>query len=369
MARETFTNTFENGMSSDADKVFQPQGTYPYMKNCSLVSQDGKNYVIKDCLGNTFLLTINEPQDVTWTVLAQTMGDLPTPIAFISFPDKLIVLSTNANTGTGYGEIGMIKYLPYGEGIRAQEIAGERNPGYIPLYHHQNLNFSQLYKADGFSFIENELTERIYWTDNFNPPRAFNTSNPIFTTYIPSGSLVVGQQYMVLQGVIKQPSGAGTNYGAGLAAGNVFTAATNSTFDDLTTPNRPALVIEYYPYTLLDFNPERLLGEITFDEFGTGNLYCGSKVYYYRLSAAEGVVTSWSYGSAPIAVGALNETTDLTSPTVGYHDYVGGGTSTVLLNSGLSVLLNINSIDTNFDFIEVACAEYDQSELDRKSVV
>ena len=67
-------------------------------------------------------MTINEPQDVTWTTSNRVMGNLPTPIAFISFPDKLIVLSTN-NTGSGgYGEIGMIKYLPYGEGIRAEAI-------------------------------------------------------------------------------------------------------------------------------------------------------------------------------------------------------------------------------------------------------
>ena len=37
MARETFTNTFENGMSSDADKVFQPQGTYLRMERTMLL--------------------------------------------------------------------------------------------------------------------------------------------------------------------------------------------------------------------------------------------------------------------------------------------------------------------------------------------
>jgi len=358
----TTENTFENGMNSDFDPIFQPKGTYPYMVNCNLVSQDGRNYTIKDCLGNTFLLTINEPYD---PITFPSFGPLPTPIAFISFPDKLIVLSTNDITTTGgYGEIGMIKYLPYGEGIRAEAIAAERNAGYIPLYHHADLDFSQLYKADGFSFIENELTQRIYWTDNFNPPRAFNTSNPIFTTYKATGSLVVGQQYMVLQGAITHNA---QNYGPGLLNGNIFTAV-NANFTDLTSPDRPPMVVEYFPVELLDFNPERALGEMTFDEFGSGSLYCGSKVYYYRLSAAEGIVTSWSYGTAPIPVGTLNELLDRTSPTVAYHDWVGGGTSTALLDSGLSVILNINSIDTNFDFIEVACAEFDQSEFTPRQI-
>jgi len=360
----SFENTFENGMNSDNDPTLQPKGTYPYMINCSLVSQDGRNYTIKDCLGNTFLVAINEPYDLVYTAT----GDLPMPILFVSFPDKLIVFSTNNNSTGGYGEIGLIKYLPYGEGIRAEEIAGERNPGYIPLYSHTDLNFTQLHKADGFSFIENELTQRIYWTDNYNSPRVFNTSNPIFTTYIASGSLsaTAGVQYMVLQGAIEYPVGGGVGayYGLGLPNGNIITTAGgNVTYTDLTTPNRPALVIEYFPVELLDFTPERVLGEISLNQFGTGSVYCGSKVYYYRLSAAEGIVTSWSYGTAPIPVGTLNNSDDLTDPNVAYHDWVGGGTSTVLLDSGLSVILDVIGIDTNFDYIEIACAEFDQSEF------
>lgn len=353
--RGAHENTFENGMTSDYDVVLQPDGTYPYMKNCSLVSQDGRNFTVKDCLGNTFLLTINEPYD---TVYTQT-GPIPRILAMTSFPSKLVVLSTNDNSTGGYGEIGVVNYLPYGEGIRAEAIAAERNPGYIPLYHHQSLNFNYLHRIKGISFIENELTQRIYWTDNYNSPRVFNTSNPIFTTHIATGSLVVGREYMVLQGAITHNA---ANYGPGLVNGNVFTAA-NTNFTDLTAPNRPAMVIEYYPYELLDFIPEQVFGTIKFDEFSTGSVKCGSKVYYYRLTAAEGIVTSWSSGTAPIPVGTSNESSDLTSPTVAYHDWVGGGSSTVTLNSGLSVLLTISGIDTNYDFIEVACAEFDQSEF------
>ena len=358
--KEVFTNTFQNGLSSDYNIVYQPDGTYRYMKNCQLISQDGNNYVIKDCIGNTVTFTINEPYNSVYTI----PGTLPTPIGFISFPDKLIVLSTNnAGEPGGYGEIGILKYLPYGEGIKAQAISSETNPGYIPLYHHASLNFSQLHRTKGFAFIENELIERIYWTDFYNEPRVFNVSNPIFTTYFATGTLSVGQEYMVTQGAVQHPiGGANPIYGPGLAAGNVFTASSTG-FTDLTAPNRPAMVIEYYPYQLLDFTPSRAMGNITFSEYGSGNLYCGAKVYYYRLSNSEGVVTSWSYGSSPILVGTLNSTSALTSPTVAYHDFVGGGTSTVLLNSTLSVLLTVEGVDDSFDYIEVACAEFDESEL------
>ncbi len=59
-------NTFSKGMTSDMNILYQPDGTYRYMKNCSLISQDGNNFVIKDCLGNSLMFEINIPYiDVT----------------------------------------------------------------------------------------------------------------------------------------------------------------------------------------------------------------------------------------------------------------------------------------------------------------
>jgi len=363
--KEVFTNTFQNGLSSDYNIVYQPDGTYRYMKNCQLISQDGNNYVIKDCIGNTVTFTINEPYDAVYT----TKGILPTPIGFISFPDKLIVLSTNSSSEPGgYGEIGILKYLPYGEGIKAESVVGETNAGYVPLYHHIDLNFSQLHRTKGFSFIENELIERIYWTDFYNEPRVFNVSDPIFTNYFSSGSLSIGEEYMVLEGAIQHPVGGGNPiYGPGLTAGNIFTAVA-TTYTNITGTAPTPKVIAYSPVSLLDFTPSRALGNIIFKEYGSGSLYCGSKVYFYRLGSSEGVVTTWSYGSSPVPVGALNNSDALTAPNVPYHDFVGGGTSTVLLNSNLSVVVNIENVDRDFDYIEVACAEYDQSELSPRQI-
>ena len=71
--RETFINTFQNGLSSDYNVVYQPDGTYRYMKNCSLISQDGNNFVIKDCLGNLLTFTINS---------GRTTGDYGMTIGF-----------------------------------------------------------------------------------------------------------------------------------------------------------------------------------------------------------------------------------------------------------------------------------------------
>ena len=43
-----------------------------------------------------------------------------------------------------------------------------------------------------------------------------------------------------------------------------------------------------------------------------------------------------------------------------YKDFVGNGSTTTLENSGKSVKIKISEIDTNFDTIELCCAEYDQ---------
>lgn len=349
---ESFLNTFQKGLNSDYNVVVQPDGTYRYLRNCQLISQDGTDYTIKDCMGNTLVFAINRPYNGTFNDL----GLLPTPICFISFPNRLIVLSTNNESEDGgYGEIGEIKYLPYGEGIQPKSVAGEYNAGYVPLYHSIDLKFTKIHRAEGFAYEENELIGRIYWTDNFNEPRVFNVSDPIFTTYIASGSLAVGQQYMVLEGAITHNA---VNYGPGLTAGNVFTAA-NTNYTNLTGTAPTPKVIEYYPYQLLNFLPPRTMGTISFVEYGNGSLYCGNKMYFYRLGKNGVPSTSWSYGSSLIHTGLQNETEDLSS--VAYQYFVGGGTSTTLLNSGKSIFVKIDNLERVYDYVELACAEFDQS--------
>ena len=73
------------------------------------------------------------------------------------------------------------------------------------------------HRIEGFAFVENELINRIYWTDNNNEPRVFNVSDPQFTTYLASGSIVNGDTYMVLEGAIAYN---GTAYGPGLVESN-----------------------------------------------------------------------------------------------------------------------------------------------------
>jgi len=348
---QSFVNTFNKGMTSDISVIYQPDGTYRFMKNCTLISEDGNNFTIKDCMGNVKVFVINTIFDAVYT----DYDTPPSPIGFISFPDKLVVFSTNNATETGgYGQIGLIKYFPYGGGVQPVVVANNQNAGYVPIYHHADLNFTKLRQIEGFGFEENESIQRIYWTDNLNPPRTLNIADDRLTTHIASGSIVSGTKYMVVEGAITYDA---VNYGPGLTAGNIFTGTATTTYTTLVNTR----IIEYVvPYELLDFAPSTKLGTIKFNSYGTGSVYCGTKIYFYRLKKnTGGIVSSWSYGSFPIHVGTEND--PLAVAYGSYFDFVGAGTTSTLVNSSYSVNVDISDIDENYDTIELACAEYDQS--------
>lgn len=349
MEEQAIINTFNKGISQDVDFILQPDGTYRNMKNGMLISMDGHHFTIEISKGNKVIKTLTPryAEDETLFDVA------PMPMGFVSFIDKLVVFSTN-DTGTGgYGEIGVMTF---------KKIQDDFVSTYTPYYHHTDLNFSKYHKIEGFSFRENDTTERVYFTDNNNEPRVFDIANPIFTTYIGLGDIditsVIPKQYMVLSGVIDY---AGTLYGptdgSGTIVGNIFTSdGINNTYSLVTAS---ASVIEYYPISLLDWTPTRSMGDMRFKEYGAGTKNCGSSIYFYRLYSNDGkVYTTWSYPSSPIHVGMDNITTALTGND--YRDFVGNGSDTTLAASPYSVTLTVFDVDTDFDIIELCCAEYNQ---------
>lgn len=352
-------NTFQNGLHMDNNVVFQPEGTYRFLKNLQLVSNDGNNVVLKDTLGNREIILL----DIPFASSLPTYQTEVMPIGLISFPDRLIVFHTNSESANGDGgEIGQIFLTNIGQSVEAenQTLMLQTFTGYVPLYYHEQLKFSKMYKMEGFGFPENDDTNRIYWTDYFNEPRVFNVTNPIFTTYIPQTSLVVGKTYMVIAGIVSYNDGVTTtDYGKGLATGNIFTVVTG--FTTYTPVVGNYLVIEYFPYELLAWTPSRSLGNMVFNSYGTGVKRCGSHMYFYRLGKrSEGYFTSWSYGNYPIHIGVKNDASALVTPANPYTDFVGDGSATTIVVSDKSIKIDVSNIDLNFDIIQLACAEYDQ---------
>jgi hypothetical protein len=350
MAEKSIINTFEKGLHQDSSFILQPDGTYRNLKNGMLISHDGNHFVLEISKGNKVILTL--PKRYTEDV--DTLDNAPMPIGFISYIDKLAVFFTNNEGSGGYGEIGLISFTKIGDDFTST---------YTPYYHHEDLNFSLKHKIEGFSFEENDLIQRTYWTDWNNEPRVFDFANPIFTDYkvaATSGELENGKQYMVLQGAIVYDSNEyGPTDASGSILGNIFTATTAGGTSFAVSDGTP-LVIEYYSINLLDWIPSRALGNMKFKAYGTGNKYCGNNIYFYRLSSSSGgITTSWSYGSNPIHVGMENESAYI---AVGndYVNFVGNGSISTLENSGRSVIFTISNIDTTFDTIEVAVMEFDQ---------
>jgi hypothetical protein len=329
-----FTNTFENGLHKDSNILLQPKGTYRDMQNGMLVSYDGNHYVVELPKGTRVSFTIPPIYDEVYTSFAT----IPTPIGFISFLDKLVVFSTNskvnAQTG-GYGEIGLVEFDKDGTGT------------YEALYNSPFLNFSIFHQITGFTFEENDKIRRVYWTDNFNQPGVINTADPAFAP-VATGSLTVGVQYAVTGGAITHN---GIDYGPGLTAGNVFTAA-NANY---TVLDGSPIVRLYVDYHLLTWTPDRINPEIDFNKAIAGSLFGGSKSYFVRLSVkSQGIQTSWSYGSFPINVYSISQYSS-------YAPVEGNGAGGVLQATSTGVELRISGIDTIYDTIEVAVAEFNQT--------
>lgn len=318
------------GMTSDVHPSLQPLNTYRDARNGNLISHDGNNYSFESTEGTV----------LNWTMPEHKSGAGKfVPIGWFRLGNRLIVHSTdNTSVIGGDGEIGIVTFNNAGVGT------------YEAMYYHSDLLYTQLHMIFGYGLEENDNFHRSYWTDNFNQPRTINTASDVFTTEYASGSLVVGEQYMVLTnstGSIEHPLASGNIYGPKQVLNNVFTASTTT-----YTPTGDVKVIKFLSPNILNYTPERMQGSIDFLKYVFGGaVYCGVKLYAYRLTV-EGYATGWSFTTNPIHVGPNN-------PATSYVDYQGGGYNS-LVNSGKGVQLTISDIPSDFDRIEVAVVEMDQ---------
>lgn len=313
---------FDGGMNSDNNPVFQPENSYRSLYNGNFVNLGGNKYAIELSKGNIVSFTLPNNDFI--------------PIGFISFVNFLAVISTNTRPGytplSNATEIGKVIYKNDGTGT------------YIPLYHHQAIGHTQAKLIEGHGREENAFIKRGYWTDNNVSPKVFNFADPTFTTYLTSGTLTAGKQYMVISGTVV--SGA-TNYGPGYATGTVFTATGAETW---TAAN---LVIGYIPVEILDWTPKKNNGTIRFKKWKIGgSVLSGMYAFAYQLEGVGGIRSTWSFVTRQTHI---TNSIPVIASSISYQQYQGAA-STTLTNK--TIVVNVSDIDQFYTKIRVAVVRY-----------
>lgn len=324
-------NLLVEGMNLDSHPSLQPSNSYREALNGNLISKGGNNYSYEYIDGTTF----------NWQMPEHKAGEGKfVPIGFLRMGNTLVVHSTdNVSSVGGDGEIGIVTFDNAGVGT------------YSAKYYHTDLKYTQAHMIFGYALEENDNYHRAYWTDDFNQPRTLNFSSAVITTEYSSGSLVIGNEYMVLTdsiGSVEHPIGSGNFYGPKQSLGNIFTATT-TTFTQIGS----AKIISYLDPIILDYTPAKAIGSINFSKYTFGGaLYCGVKMYAYQLATDDGYEASWSFTLNPIHVGPSNPMSG------GQADYFGRDGS---INSGKAIELLISDIPTLFTKIKVAVIEIDDA--------
>lgn len=320
MNKTSFVN---KGWVNETEISLQPENTVRDILNFRVVSNDQNTYSAEVVQGN----------DVTFK-----LADNYRPIGGSIQGNILCIFSSNdSSEDGGNGEIGVVYY-------NVATLTGS----YTPIYNHPDLLFSQQFMIGKEARIqkENDKIERIYWTDNFNNIRALNIVNRDINTAInpsaniASGSLVVGEQYMVVQGAIDHN---GTSYGPNVSYPSTSQTTFTAVNANYTVLSGPTIVVKYTPnVATLDVVPKKALGNIKFTGWiPGGQLKCGEYQIAYQLETSDGFLTNWSYLSQ-----ATHVTVEIPGDqAISYARYVGHVSATSV---NKSLKFKIEGVDTNF---------------------
>lgn len=284
---EVVDQDFTAGMTSDAKTP--PPNSFLEAVNFELVSDEHNTYAFESVKGTRVIVNVTKNYR---------------PIGFAKGTTKVILYSAYVGPlAMTNGEIAVLTFTETSVGTTAV---------YTPQYNHQELNFRPEFMIgqEAYLYPENAFIEPSYWTDENTPPKTFNHADPIFSTYIASGSLIIGKKYMVLDmggsGTTASIFYGSTPYGPNSTNGTVFTAdnINGNTFYD---PTGTCKVIEYFAVELLDWTPQIKIGAIRFKEHIIGgNLFCGAYTYFYQQADNKGFFSKWSQGSRLVQVATPN---------------------------------------------------------------
>lgn len=316
-------NYFSGGMHSDNEPALQPENTYREAWNGNLIAYGENRYSFESVKGTT----------VSFTIPAHYNQKPYQIIGWYSFINFLFVLVGSDEDEYKPGELAKITFDNEGNGT------------YIPLYYHQRLGLSKQFPIAHDAIVgkpENASVCRAYWTDNNLPLRTMNILDGRFTSNIASGSLVEGQQYMVLTtDDVSYITYGGNDYGPGRAGDgssqNIFTATSTTTY---TPTGSNYKVVEYIALDSFDVIPAFAPGSIYYKGWGPdGATKSGSYQFFYQLETENGARTGYSYLSLP-----MYSPTDVlpTDQPISYADFLAieAGEDT-----GKTIKISIDNLD------------------------
>jgi len=309
---EAIDSFFFKGMDKDSDVDLQDVNTYRDLGNMRLISSEGNRFTAESIEGN--VLSFQLP-DATFKV-----------IGWSRLIDKLIIFSTNSTAG-GDGEVGEVTF---------NGTVGT----YRAVYHQSGLNFAREHPIFEDGQVANPETfsiNRVYWTDDFNPPRVLDISK---LGNIASGNIDEDVIYQVATGPITYNSTI-------FQTGDLFTGVAGvTTFIGVNTS-----VVVHISLNQLSWVPETTKGKCRFVKTVKGDLFSGMYQVAFQLeNKATGAKSSWSAPSFPVHITPSPTILGAVPTLKDYGRYQGNDS---LTPTQKAIIFEISNIDTSFDFLRV----------------
>ena len=317
MARTT--NTFEKGMVKDLSDLITSSNAYVHSTNGRIIYNDSGTYTWENDKGTTEEFSINVNHGCPTT---NSSVSTKTIVGHCEFPDYLVLFIAFDIPGEpGFSEIARVKEV---NDVFVYEtmFCDKRDPHYA-LYDSDNylLNFSIECPIEAIAVTENIQHERVYYTDDCQPPRVFDIQKALDDSRKDYSS---------------------SNYGTG--HGDFFSFITFNNCD--TTPYKEEF---RYNSHMQDLQPDCNFGFLRLHEQISGGLLSGQYQYSYRYVSDQGVRSDFYPLTPGVTVVDRSKTLGQDDMSQYYMDEVG-------VSSGKGNMLCIEGVDDRWTAVEFAYA-------------
>ena len=173
---------FLAGMDWDSSKNKRNPNSYYSMSNFRIITNEGlSSGSIETEKGTVLSFVVPDLDEMELEdeliIPAQTNLKI---IGWTTIRDTIVIFTTNnhaSDESNQYGQIWAFKYNELTNIIDGLLPGNELDPS-VHLKYNNATNFSSFYRIKAIGRYENEDIQRVYFTDNYNPVRAFNIADP-----------------------------------------------------------------------------------------------------------------------------------------------------------------------------------------------